>query len=195
MKKRKNDMAISLRAFFTVGEKTKHSIFSIFAFLVASFLILASVGKAGPLGNNIYAGFVFLFGLGYFLFQLIFLFFGIILIQTKRPLFLLSSVTGGVLFFLSGLGIVATIMGDGGVVGSLLSSPLVSLLDFYATVIILSGVFIISLLLLFDAALSFEWLWRIKHLFKKSGSENPIIIGPIQKDSGKTKALGGSAVT
>src|SRR5690606_29160591 len=67
----------------------------------------------------------------------------------------ISRSIGIALFFISGLGIINIATGEqGGLVGGLISSPLLSLFDFYITYLFLIGVMVVSLVMLFDIRLS-----------------------------------------
>ena len=50
----------------TLRGETRHSILSITFLVFGIFFVLASLGKAGVLGNTLYKSFIFLFGAGYF---------------------------------------------------------------------------------------------------------------------------------
>src|SRR3989344_6215305 len=65
------------------------------------------------------------------------------------------------MFLLSGLGMIDIASGShsGGLLGEVLSTPLVSLFDNYASIIFLGGILIISILIIFDAKLDIASLF------------------------------------
>lgn len=160
-KKKKNDETGGAGKFFAVQEHTKQWIFSILSFLLSIFFILAAFKKAGLMGEKVYTALTLLFGMGYFLFPLIGILLGITFLRNKKLLFVFTSFTGGVLFFFSGLGLIEMLRNEGGILGALVSRVLVNLFDFYATIIILVALSLVSLLLIFDTTPSLSGFLRL----------------------------------
>ena len=133
-------------------------------FLVAGILTgLARYDKAGPVGVIFYRYAGDLFGIGYFLLPLICIILSIAFLRGIRQRFTVWKLVGGLLFLLSGLGLVDLIFPNrGGWVGYHVSSPLVSLVDVYASAAILVALVAISLLITFEAGVTFDKLafWR-----------------------------------
>src|SRR3989344_1060579 len=77
------------------------------------------------------------------------------------------------LFFIPALGLVNLIRsGKGGVVGKIISNPLISLFDVYAAGVILIALLIISFLIIFDTSISFSFLTKIRNLFTSKKKED-----------------------
>ena len=133
-------------------------------FLVVGILTgLARYDKAGPVGVIFYRYAGNLFGIGYFLLPLICIILSIAFLRGIRQRFTVWKLVGGLLFLLSGLGLVDLIFtNEGGLIGHYVSSPLVSLVDVYASAAILVALVAISLLITFEAGVTFEKLafWR-----------------------------------
>jgi S-DNA-T family DNA segregation ATPase FtsK/SpoIIIE len=135
-------------------------------FLVAGILTgLASFDKAGWVGLKFYHYAGTLFGIGYFLVPLICIILSISFLRGIRRRFTVWKLIGGLLFLLSGLGLVDLIFtNEGGLIGHYVSSPLVSLVDVYASAAILVALVAISLLITLEAGVTFDKLafWRKK---------------------------------
>jgi S-DNA-T family DNA segregation ATPase FtsK/SpoIIIE len=161
--------------------ETIHGVVAVLFFTTTAFLILSPLDKAGMVGESFYAFFSFLLGIGYFLLPLISLTLGISFLQKQEPGFATTRMLGAVLFFAAGLGIIELVATEkGGVVGSLISSPLVKLFDVYVSGIFLSAILVISFLIIFDTHLPTRSLLFLFRMFKKShnpkedGAENEI---------------------
>jgi len=158
-KKKKNQEKNGLKALFDIQEETRYWIFSIFSFALALFLILAAFGNAGVLGGGVFAFTRGFLGIGYYLLPFIFALLGIALIRTVRPNLFWTAAAGSILLFVSGIGLLGVFSPEaGGIVGNFIARPLVSLLDIYATAVILGAVFLAALLMTFDATPPFGWL-------------------------------------
>ncbi|MDR3558587.1 MAG: DNA translocase FtsK 4TM domain-containing protein [Candidatus Pacebacteria bacterium] len=137
---------------------------SAIVFLVAGILTaLASFDKAGWVGERFYHYASKLFGIGYFLVPLICLILSYAFLRGMRQRFTVWKLIGGFLFLLSGLGLVDLIFTDeGGIIGHYVSSPLISLVDVYASAAILVALIAISLLITLEVGVTFDQLafWR-----------------------------------
>src|SRR3989344_1493075 len=158
-----------------VPEGTRHGILAITSFVIATLFILASIGKAGFLGNTIYQWFRFLLGIGYFLVPMVFLMLGIAFLKSIDRRFPLIRIFGSVIFIFSGLGIIEVVeTNQGGMIGRLISNPLLKLFDTYASIIVLGALFIISVIVIFEARISLKplVLWWTRLHSKRSELEN-----------------------
>ncbi|MFC1802121.1 DNA translocase FtsK 4TM domain-containing protein [Patescibacteria group bacterium] len=147
-------------------EETIHGVLAVAFFVLAIFFILASFGSAGMVGDTIYNGLKFLFGVGYFLLPAILTIIGTTYLKSIKTTFPTTKLIGSILFFLSGLGIVDLLLTKGGFIGGLISKPLIRLFDFYTSLIFLFAVVIISLLVIFDTKLNLKYL-HFWNFFKK----------------------------
>jgi DNA segregation ATPase FtsK/SpoIIIE, S-DNA-T family len=146
-----------------VKDETLQSILAIIFFIVALIFILASAGKAGVVGVNIFEFFGNLFGVGYFLIPLLLGMLGVAFLRTLTQRFSITKIIFSLAFFFSALGIIEIVSAkSGGVVGEILVKPLVAMFDVYSSLILLFALIIISLLVIFDTHLKSEWLtfWR-----------------------------------
>jgi len=144
-------------------KETTQAIIAIIFFVVALFVILAAFEKAGFVGEYVYSTIKNLLGVGYFLFPLLLIMLGVSFLNDIKRKLEISKIAGSVLFFLAGLGLVDTILvNKGGVAGRLISTPLLKLFDFYASIIILFALVVISILVIFNTHLTLNTLlfWR-----------------------------------
>lgn len=134
--------------------QTKRAIVAVACVIVGIFLTLAAIGIAGPTGTNIYDGLFFLLGVGYFLFPVLFFMLAAVTLREKEDAFtLLKGISSGV-FFITSLGFVAVVSGDGGFIGQSIANLLVRFIDTYASLIVLGGFSLISLLVLLEGNIS-----------------------------------------
>ncbi len=150
-----------------IKQETLQAVFAIL-FLVATLLsILAPFHLADPIGQYIYNFLKGWFGFGYFLLPISFLMTAISFVKGIKTDFRLPKVIGIFLFFFSGLGLIDLLaVNEGGVFGHWIAYPLISILDVYATVILLVSFIAISIIIVFEVHISPEYLkfWK---LFKK----------------------------
>jgi S-DNA-T family DNA segregation ATPase FtsK/SpoIIIE len=171
-KKKEDSENSNLNIFKNLKEETIQGVLAVVFFVFGLFFLLASFDKAGPIGRSAYRIFKLLFGYGYFLIPLVFFMLCVSFFQTLKRSFAGTQTVGGFLFVVSSLGIINLLKVDGGgVVGGLISHPLTSLFDVYATSIILIALLVISFLLIFDTALKLDFLFAIKNLFQKKKKE------------------------
>ena len=113
---------------------------------------------------------------------------GISFYKSTKPNWVITKVVGGMLFFLSSLGITSAVFKEsaGGIIGDLVARPLIALFDLYATLIFLVAALAISLLLMFDTRLVFSlprfYLWGKKNEEKSDDTDN-LIIAEMEDDT------------
>jgi S-DNA-T family DNA segregation ATPase FtsK/SpoIIIE len=170
-KKKEENTEARFNFFKNLREETAHGVFAVIFFVFGVFFLLASFGKAGFLGEKTYQIFRLLFGYGYFLLPLVSFMLCVFFFQSTKRSFAGTQSVGSVVFLLSALGIINMLKTNGGgIIGKLVSKPLVSLFDVYATGIILIALLVISFLVIFDTALKMDFIFAIRNLFKKKGS-------------------------
>lgn len=148
--------------------ETMHTIWAIVFFVLALFLFMASFGIAGPAGKFFYKIFYYLLGVGYILLPVLFLLLGASFIKTERPNIGSLRTISGIVFLISGLGIISIAGGteSGGFLGGIFSKPLISLFDVFASIMFLGAFLIISILVLFDTRPDLATFWqKLKNLF------------------------------
>ncbi len=166
-------------AFSNLKEETTHAIIAIGFFVLATFFVMAWLGSrnvlnAGPAGDLSYRGLTFLFGYGFFLAPLLFFILSFTFFRSIKTKMGGLSTLGSILFLLSGLGLIDAIWENksGGVIGELVAYPFLKLFDFYASLVFLTAIFLISLLIIFNARPQLEhfmfWRWFSK---KETGDE------------------------
>ncbi len=132
-------------------------IFGVTIFVIAILLILSAVGLAGIAGQSIHNFIYYVVGIGYWLLPIMLTGLSWSLIANSYEQNNLRSIrtVGAVFFFLSSLGIVSVVASSGfaGKLGILIVKPLLIYLDTIATLVVLAGILIVSLLLLFDSGL------------------------------------------
>ena len=132
-------------------EETLQSIIAIVLFALGLTLVLAGFGSAGPAGETLYALLTRLVGIGYFLLPIACFILGAAFFKNLHGHFPLKKIFGTGIFLLSGLGTIEIILPtQGGFVGKVVESPLVSLFDVPSTLIIFAALFVIALLVIFD---------------------------------------------
>jgi S-DNA-T family DNA segregation ATPase FtsK/SpoIIIE len=162
---RKKKKKIKEKKFNLLGslkKETTEGIVAIIFIVVSIFLLLAPFEKAGMVGNFMYRIFTNLLGVGYYLIPLILISLGIYYLKSLERDMTWHKNVGALVFITTGIGILDLLFKNGGILGSLLTNPLVKLFDFWVTLIGLISVLVISLLVTFDASINIE---KIKSIF------------------------------
>lgn len=141
-------------SFHNLKKETIQSIVAILFFACAVLLVLASFNKAGPVGNKIYEWLYFFFGVGFYLLPVVLIGLSISFLASLKKEIAKMQTFGGILFFISGLGLIDIILSKGGKAGELISVPFLKLFDYYTSIVILLALVVIALLLMFDMSLN-----------------------------------------
>lgn len=143
--------------FVSLKEETIQGVVAVLLFVFGAFFILASLDKAGMVGKYVYAFLNSAFGFGYFLLPLILIALGISFLRSLHRKFDATKIVGSILFFLSGLGTMEILFPEKtGIVGYYASYPFLKLFDFYAGLVFMVAILMISILITFDAKLSWS---------------------------------------
>jgi len=183
---KKNEVEIEEKhaSFFTsMNPETVHGILGVFLFVVAILLLLSALGLAGIAGDSLHKGIFYIVGIGYWLLPFILSGIALSLFKNSYEQNKLRSIKtiGSFTFFLSALGIIAATASEkaAGKLGTLLVKPLLTYFDTIATMVMLAGVLIISMLLIFDSEL---WILLGKKIFgslskkhKNDGDEGDVL--------------------
>lgn len=156
-----------------ISEETRNSIVAIFFFVLAILFALSGFNLGGVAGKFIYENLANILGVGYILVPLVFILLGASSYKSLRPSLAITHLISGIIFFLSGLGLIHIIKADAaGIVGKYASWPFIKLFDVYLAFILLLALFAISIIVMFDArpSVSRLKLW-IKGLFGSSSDE------------------------
>ncbi len=148
--------------------QTKHGIMAIVFFVLALFFLMSVFDITGVAGVYMKDFFKSVLGnVGYFLLPTLLILLGYSYVKIKTPNIGWRSAISAIMFLLSSLGIIDIAGGksSGGLLGEILSKPLVSLFDVYASIIFLGAILIISILVIFDTkidlTLFFKKLWSL----------------------------------
>ncbi len=141
-----------------ISQETRNSIAGIFCFLIVIVSILAFAGKAGSAGIYFDITIRSLFGWGFFIVPIAFTMLGVAFIKSIHRQVATSALFGTLLFVLSVLGVFYSIgEGDsarrllqGGYLGLGLGWPLFTFVGFWAAMVILVGLVVVSVLLTLD---------------------------------------------
>jgi len=167
-----------------LSKETRNAILGVGSVVLTILLFLAAFGGGGPVGGLLYRGLSYLFGIGYYLVPLVFLLLAVSLFRSHEKGFALPQTLGSLLFFVSSLGLTNIAFPTrGGVVGGLISAPLLSLFAPSLSVIILLALIIISLLIIFDTSIKIDFLNLLKKLFsrkEKSKDEDDEELLPVE---------------
>jgi S-DNA-T family DNA segregation ATPase FtsK/SpoIIIE len=136
----------------SIRSETMRGVWGVLAIAVAVFFVLAGFDLAGVVGRTLFSWLSTLFGIGYILVPVSFLLLAIALFRAFEHRLGALKAAGAFLFFLSGLAFIETLFPDqGGIIGTLLSTPLTYAIDTVATVVVLLAIIVAALLLVFDA--------------------------------------------
>ncbi len=176
--KEKEEIASGWGLFKHLKEETVQGMIAIVFLVVAIFLMLSAFSKGGPVGDTVYKIMKLLLGVGYFLLPILLVMLCVSFLRSLKKDLAIPKIIGSLFFFLSGLGIVNLVFVDqGGYIGHFVSTPLVKLFDFTATLLILCALLIISFLVMFDTSLSFGFiatLWNKITGKKEDGFEEVV---------------------
>ena len=142
--------------------ETKNTIWVVVFFVLSLFFVLSAINSAGVAGKFFYKIFTNLFGIGYFLLPIILILLGLIFLHSKKHNTSILNAISSVLFLASGLGIIDIATNNaGGFVGRVVAYPFVQLFDIYIGILFLGAIFIISILILFNARPNFRPFLKI----------------------------------
>ncbi|MSR70545.1 DNA translocase FtsK [Candidatus Kaiserbacteria bacterium] len=153
---RKNGKKDGGSPFTAIPHDTRRAIIVVILVIAGLFLTLAAFDAAGIAGSDAYRLFAALLGVGYFLLPLLlFVLAGNALRAEQKGFTAVKLISSG-LFFVAGLGFIQVVSGRGGLLGGAIADPAVKYLDVYASLIVLGGLSLISLLLLLEGRISLE---------------------------------------
>ncbi len=165
-----------------LSDETRHSVIAILFFVVGIFFSVAPFGKAGYVGQNIYGGFEYLLGVGYFILPLLLFLLGVSFFRASRPNLAVTASIGAFLFLFSSLGLINVFSSGnaGGLFGRTISIPLVKLFDAPVAALFLMSFLAISFLVMFNTHPNFSsfLFWRKKNDDEEE-REEPVIEVPM----------------
>jgi len=166
-KKKNEDSEGFLNAF---KKETLEGIVAILFIIISLFLLLSPFGKAGIVGEVTHKYLELVFGpVGYYLLPVILVVLGLSFFKSLSHNLAWPKIIGGSLMLITGLGFLDILIEQGGMIGQYINIPLLSLFGLWMTVIGHVGIFIISILVIFDLSLKFS---HIKDFMSKYFSNN-----------------------
>ncbi|MFA5001270.1 MAG: DNA translocase FtsK 4TM domain-containing protein [Candidatus Paceibacterota bacterium] len=172
--------------------ETKRAIFAVLCFALAIFFILAKFQTGGPAGQLADKILTKLFGAIFLLIPLVFIFWGVILLRSIKIGLAVTRVISGGLFLIALLGLTSVIFQPetGGLIGSVIATPLLNYFDYYASLVFLGAVVLVSLIVAFDThQILGIGLWR--KLFSRSIDKNGIPVMPVAGETEKELKING----
>ncbi|HYF13044.1 MAG TPA: DNA translocase FtsK [Candidatus Paceibacterota bacterium] len=155
--------------------KTKRAIVAILFAVVGIFLTLAAFDSAGVAGSDVYYNLSNLVGVGYFLLPVLFFVLAGGAIREQEKAMNILKAIASVVFFVAGLGFVTVVSsGQGGLIGSSIAQPLVQFFDVYASIAILGGFALISILILLEGNISGAPIYALARLLSKPFTKQPM---------------------
>src|SRR3989344_839842 len=157
---------------FDLGQETRNSIWGIVSFSLALLSLLSFIGKAGRAGELFDITARSLFGWGFFIIPIAFIFLGISFVKSLSRKVYYSAVFGTILFVLTFLGLCYIFgagdtqarIAQGGYLGVILGYPLLASVGFTASTIVLIALSMIAVLISLNIS--------IASLFAKPPQEN-----------------------
>ncbi len=159
-----------------VGTETLQAVYAILFFVLALLFLLAPFHLADPVGKYVYEFLKTWFGLGYFLLPIASVMTAFSHLKGIKPRFKWSKAIGVSLFLVSGLGLINLLIAhEGGILGKFISSPLISIMDVYATAVLLLAFLVISVLVTLETHFTLEhlkfWKWFRKEEIEEDMEE------------------------
>ncbi|MES3004928.1 MAG: DNA translocase FtsK 4TM domain-containing protein [Patescibacteria group bacterium] len=145
-------------------KETLNAIIAVVFFVIGMFLLLSAgpIAKGGKAGEWVY--YIFhdkMFGVGYYLLPIILFILCVSFFRSLQKKLAKTHSFGGLLLFISCLALIdISSPGNGGIVGGFISKPLISMFDTYVSVIALIALSLISLIVIFDAPIRFNFVRR-----------------------------------
>jgi S-DNA-T family DNA segregation ATPase FtsK/SpoIIIE len=154
IQKRKSAKEVQQEKRAALRDQTKRGIAGVACLAFATFFTLAGFSLAGYVGELVFGFLTYLFGTGYALIPVSLCLWSVALFKdiTQRVAFWRGIGTG--IFFFASLSLIHTISPkSGGLVGSVVTNPLIAAIAIPATVTLLLALITISLMLIFDTQL------------------------------------------
>lgn len=179
--------------------ETKRAIIAVLTFALAVFFVMARFGLGGQAGRISYQLLDKLFGWGFYLIPFLLVGLGIILLRSIKVGLVTTKAVSGALFLVAFLGSLTIIRDQtaGGALGSLVASPLLNFFDYYASLVFLGAVALISLIVAFDTQqiLGIALWQKLLNRHKKELDENgEVIVESVLKVSGESDSEAGKEI-
>jgi len=172
--------------------ETKRAILAVLCFALAIFFVLAKFQAGGQAGQLVDQILTKLFGAIFLLIPVIFIFWGVILLRSIKVGLVATRVISGGLFLVALLGLTSIIFQPetGGLIGSVIATPLLGYFDYYASLVFLGAVVLVSLIVAFDThQILGIGLWR--KLFSRSTNKTGALPVTINGETEKELKING----
>ncbi|MFZ2886780.1 MAG: DNA translocase FtsK 4TM domain-containing protein [Minisyncoccia bacterium] len=170
---------------FPVSVEALRGVSAVLAVAIALFLALAAFNIGGSVGAFLFEQLSKLLGIGYMLLPLSLLLLAIALMRSFQNRFGFIEIASMLVFLLSSLGFVAILFPErGGIVGSLIASPLVVAVDTAAAIIFLLSFIVATLIISFDINLG-ALFTRLRDMMRPGDEEvtgDEVTIGGLPSD-------------
>ena len=195
-KKRKQNGSNEVDGLPHISPEAIRGVTAVFFLALAGFLILANFGIGGSVGEFLFTWLSWALGIGYMLLPLSLIIAAIAILRSFEKHFGVVQLGSVCIFLLSALGMVnLAFSGKGGVLGAIVSSPLVSAVETPATVVFLLAFTVASLIVAFDVHLGAVITWlreKIRpseDISEEVGDEEVIVTGlPEETEEGEQEA-------
>ncbi len=171
-RKKKDEKGFS-NPFADLKKETVRGIFAVVFFVIALFFVLSAFDLAGVVGRYAKSGVSFLFGVGYYLVPVMLVMLALSLFKEyeERKIGLIKALSSAT-FLIAGLALIELLAnGRGGIVGNMIAGPMMKLFDMWASLIVLAGLLVVSIMVLFDTHLRFSLPALSLPSFKRSKEE------------------------
>jgi S-DNA-T family DNA segregation ATPase FtsK/SpoIIIE len=167
----------------SIAEEVRRGIAGVACVGIAVFFVLAGFNKAGNLGATLFNGLTYLFGLGYGLVPFSFILWAVTLFRSIDKKVGFWKWFGSILFFAASLALIdVSLPGRGGVVGALITHPLIYAIDVVATVVTLMTMQVIALMLILNTSFKMPtWMTRAEEAIEEE--IEPIISTPLTEEA------------
>ena len=173
-KRKRDDSGERGGLYLQISPEATRGVSAIFLLAFAGFLILANFDIGGFVGNALHEWLSWALGIGYMLLPLSLILAAIAILRSFEKHFGIVQAMSVCVFLLSTLGMVnLAFPGRGGILGTSVSSPIVSAVDTIATVIFLSAFTLAALIIAFDIHLG-SVISRLHKLFARESSQEEL---------------------
>jgi DNA segregation ATPase FtsK/SpoIIIE, S-DNA-T family len=170
-KKKYKEIAEKRKVRKEIKRETMQAVIAIIFFALAFLALLAPFHLADPVGKYIYEFLKTWFGVGYYLLPISFVMTAVAFLKGIKADFEISKIFSVFLFFFAGLGLLYPLAQEGGIVGKWVATPLIGIIDVYATVAILIACITISILITLETHFTHEHLMFWKWFARDTESE------------------------
>ncbi|TSC87076.1 MAG: putative cell division FtsK/SpoIIIE [Parcubacteria group bacterium Gr01-1014_8] len=135
----------------SISSEALRGVGAVLLIATAVFLVLAAFDIGGTVGEQLFKALTWLLGIGYMLFPLSLLILAVAILRSFEKSFGVVQIGSVVVFLLASLGLINIgFPGRSGLLGSLISKPLIATVDTAATIVFLLAFIIAALIVAFD---------------------------------------------